>query len=259
MKARRHILVILAACFVLAAAVVVFHTRSASQPAGKTPLVEGPVVPGRARLERGSVAAKQQLTATSARVEPAAPPVKLGASQKVATVNGTSITGRQLLAWRAHDPAEQEMTAEMFASLRSRAIDRALVFEEARRKEVELGAAQLAQLKEVRKNAEARGELDPAQLDFEETDARAHILATMLLDKAGVAAPFATDADVKRYYEAHADDFDALPSEPAAREAARRKIAIDIRQILALELQEKYQQQVREYLDQLRAGARIID
>jgi hypothetical protein len=111
----------------------------------------------------------------------------------------------------------------------------------------------------VRKNAEARGETDPAQLDFEEADARAHLLATLLLEKAGVSAPFATDADVKRYYEAHAGELDEMPGDPAAREAAWRKISIDIRQTLALELQDKYQERVRAYFDQLRAGARVTD
>jgi hypothetical protein len=251
---------IVAAALVLAGAVAFLRTRPASQPAGMVPLVESPVVAGGVRSASGTVAdRKQRIVAAGARVEQAAAPVKIGASQKVATVNGTAITGRQLLAWRARDPVEQEMTAEMFASLRSRAIERELTFEEARGKRVELGAAQLAQLKEVRKNAEARGETDPAQLDFEEADARAHMLAAVLLEKAGVSAPFATEADVKHYYEAHSGEFDELPSDPAAREVAWRKIAIDIRQTLALELQEKYQQRVREYFDQLRAGARVTD
>jgi hypothetical protein len=191
--------------------------------------------------------------------EQAAAAVKLGASRTVATVNGVAITGRQLLAWRSDDPAEQEMTPEMFASLKDRAIERELTFEEARRQGVDLGPAQLAQLTEVRTNAQARGETDPARLDFEEADARAHMLAAALLKKAGVDAPFATEADVKHYYEAHADRFSQLPQDPGARQAAWKKIEIDIRQTLALELQEQYQQRVREYYDQLRADARIAD
>ena len=71
--------------------------------------------------------------------------VKVGAAQQGATVNGTAITGRQLLAWRAGAPAEQEMTAEMFGALRTRAIERELTFQEARSKQIELGAAQLDQ------------------------------------------------------------------------------------------------------------------
>jgi len=250
---------ILVAAVVVAAVVVVVRSRSPSQPVDKAPLVESKVTLDRARPVSGSVTARQQLAAAGARVEPAMPSVSLGASQQVATVNGTAITGRQLLAWHARDPAEQEMTAEMFASLKRRAIERELTFEEARGKGVELGPVQLAQLAEVRKNAMARGETDPAQLDFEEADARAHLLATALLEKAGVSAPLPTEGDVKRYYEAHSDEFDELPSDPIAHAAAWRKISIGIRQTLAWELQEQYQQRVRAYFDQLRARAGITD
>jgi hypothetical protein len=252
--------VIVVAALAVAGTAVLLLTRSPAQPVGtvgSAPAAVGaPGVPG-ARAVGGH--RSQQLAAAGARVEPAAAPVTVGASQQVATVNGTAITGRQLLAWRARDPAEQDMSPEMFASLRARAIERALTFEAARAKAVELGAAQLAQLAEVRKNAEARGETDPAQLDFEEADARAHLLAATLLEKAGVAAPLPTDDDVKRYYEAHAGELGELPGDPAAREVTWRKISIDIRQTLAVELQDQYQQRVRAYFDQLRAAARVTD
>jgi hypothetical protein len=248
---------IFAAALLVLAGVAAVVLRSPASPAGKAPLVERRAPPEGTGPASGTAAGRSPQIVAGTRVEPA--PVKVGASQQVATVNGTAITGRQLLAWRARDPAEQEMTGEMFASLRSRAIERALTLAEARGKGVELGPAQLDELTQVRKNAEARGETDPAQLDFEEADARAHLLATALLEKAGVPAPFATEADVKRYYEAHAGELDELPGDPAAREAAWRKLAIEIRQTLAAELQDRYQQQVRAYLDQLRAGARVTD
>ena len=254
MTARLPILV--TAALVIAGAAAFVLLRSGSQP---RPLTASAIAPGRSVSTSNAVVPRTQPIAANANAEHAAAPVRLGASQKVATVNGTVITGRQLLAWRGRDPAEQEMTAEMFALLKDRAIERELTFEEAHRQGVDLGPAQLAQLAEVRKNAQARGETDPAQLDFEEADARAHLLASMLLEKAGVAAPFATDADVKRYYEAHAGEFDQLPEDPSARQVAWKKIDLDIRQTLALQLQEQYQQRVHAYFDQLRAGARIAD
>jgi hypothetical protein len=229
-----------------------------SPPSPRRPMGSA-IAPGRSASTSNAVVPRTQPVAAEASVEQAAAPVRLGASQKVATVNGTVITGRQLLAWHSRDPAEQELTPEMFASLKNRAIERELTFEEAHRQGVDLGPAQLAQLAEVRKNAQARGETDPVQLDFEEADARAHMLASALLEKAGVSAPFATDADVKRYYEAHAGEFDQLPEGSGARQIAWKKIELDIRQTLALELQEQYQQRVRAYFDQLRAGARIAD
>ncbi|TMQ12252.1 MAG: hypothetical protein E6J90_06585 [Deltaproteobacteria bacterium] len=190
--------------------------------------------------------------------EPAAP-VKLGAAQRVATVNGTVITGRQLLAWRGRDPDKQEMTPQMFAALKSRAIERELTFAEARRQGIDLGPAQRQQLDDVRSNARARGETDADQLDFEETDARAHLLAAALLEKSGVSAPFATDADVKRYYDAHQDELGDLPADPEAHRVAWNKLAIEIRQVLAVELQAQHQQRVSGYFDQLRAAAQITD
>lgn len=256
MTARLPILAILAtAALAIAGAAAFVLLRSPSQP---QPATGSAIAPGRSAAASNAVVPRNQpIAAAGASVEQAMAPVRLGASQKVATVNGTTITGRQLLAWRSRDPAEQEMTPEMFASLKDRAIERELTFEEAHRQGVDLGPAQLAQLAEVRKNAQARGETDPDQLDLEEVDARAHMLASALLEKAGVSPPFATDADVKRYYEAHAGELEQLPKDPDARQAAWKKIELDIRQTLALELQEQYQQRVHAYFDQLRAGARI--
>jgi len=249
-----------AAALVLAGAAAAVHLRSPAQVTGNVPPMASSATPAGTRpMRRTTADHQQQPVAAGVGGTPPAKIVKVGASQKVATVNGTAITGRQLLAWRAGAPAEQEMTAEMFGALRARAIERELTLQEARSKQIELGAAQLDQLKQVRKNAEARGETEPSQLDFEEADARAHLLAAKLFEAAGIAAPFATEADVKRYYEAHASELDELPEAPDARATAWQKIAIHVRQILAVELEETYQQQVRAYFDKLRADARVTD
>ena len=249
-------LTVTAAALAIAGTAAFLLTRAPAQP----PPAEPPAPSGAApRVGRAVAPEHPSLVGPADPAVPAGAAVKLRGSQRVASVNGTAITGRQLLAWRAGDPAEQEMTPEMFAALKGRAIERELTFAEARRQGIDLGPAQLAQLQLVRKNAEARGETDVAQLDFEETDARAHLLAAALLEKAGVAGPLPTEADVKRYQEEHADELDALPEDPAAREPARKKLEAGIRQALALELGEEHQEALRAYFDRLRAGARIVE
>jgi hypothetical protein len=248
---------ILVAALAIAGTTAYVLARTPAQPSSPPRTARKPAA-REAPLVITAEPARRTGAAADIRGAPAAA-VKVIASQPVATVNGTVITGRQLLAWRGRDPAEQEMTPEMFAALKSRAIERELTFEEARRQGIDLGPAQRQQLEEVRNNARARGETDASQLDFEQDDARAHLLAAALLEKSGVPAPFATDADVKRYYASHEDELGELPGDPAARQAAWKKLEIDIRQTLALELQAQYQQRVRGYFDQLRASARITD
>lgn len=253
MKAR---IPLLTAALVIAGAAALLLARRPPAPA----LPATVAVPGQSGAASGAGArANAALVAAAARAREPSPSVKLAAGQSVATVNGTAITGRHLLAYRARDPALLEMTAAMYASLRNRAIERELTFQEARTRGIELAPAEREQLKAVRKNAEARGETDPAQLDFEEADARAHLLAATLLRQRGVHDPFATEADVRAYYENHPGEFDPLPQDPAAREAAWKRAAIEIRQTLSIDLQEQHQQRVREYFDQLRAAARITD
>jgi hypothetical protein len=182
--------------------------------------------------------------------------VAVRASQVVLVVNGTAVTGRQLVPFRASDPAAQEMTPEMFAFLRQRAIDRELVFAEARRQGVELSAAQLAQVEEARRAAAAEGD-DPAQLDFDETDLRARLLQTALLDRAGAPLAFAGQDDVDRYYREHGDEFEPLPEESAARAEARARIDLQIRELLANQASARYRQEARAYLDHLQAVAQV--
>src|SRR5437868_702726 len=116
---------IIAVLLAIAGTVVFVVVRAPSQP-----LREPPAAVNRAVAAGAVVHEVRQVAMPPASVEPVVVPVKLAASQRVATVNGTVITGRQLLAWRGRDPGEQEMTPEMFASLKHRAIERELTFEE---------------------------------------------------------------------------------------------------------------------------------
>jgi hypothetical protein len=164
--------------------------------------------------------------------------VAITADQAIANVHGVAITGRHLLAFSAEP--EQTMTRQMFEHLRRRAIDRELTFQAARARGIELSAAQLAELEQVRRNAIERGISDTAQLDLEVAEARAGLLQTALLETA-VVAP--TDADLDRI----ASESGPLPQDPAALGAAR----MQARQKLADDTQAQYATRLRAYLDDL--------
>ena len=179
------------------------------------------------------------------------------ASQKLARVNGVGIAGRDLIAFRAADPPAQTMTEEMFHFLLERAIDRELVVQEARARRVQLTTEQEAQAAEVREQARARGVSDPAELDFEQREARVDLLQTALLAQKGTPTPLPNEADVQRYYDAHRDEFQALPSAPAERAVAWQTLQLQIRQRLATDSQRAYGERLRAYLNSLRTAANI--
>lgn len=151
-------------------------------------------------------------------------PAVVKPDQVIVTVNGVAITGRQLVA--PGSDGEPSVSREMFDFLRSRAIDRELTFQEAKKQGIELTAAQQAELEQVRKNSKERGVTDEAQLDFEVNDARAGLLQAALLAK-------------------------ALPA-PAAAGSGDRQQQAD-------EAQAEYAARLRSYLDDLRSKARISE
>jgi hypothetical protein len=153
---------------------------------------------------------------------PDAPGAVVKADQVIARINGTPITGRQLVAFGAD--AEHTMTKEMFDYLRRRAIDRELTFQAAKAAGIELTTAQLAELDQVRTNATEHGVTD---IDLQVADARAGLLQSALLAKATtVAAPTGDAVD---------------------------------RQQLADEAQADYATKLRAYLDDLAAKATITN
>ena len=154
------------------------------------------------------------------------------------------------------------MSPEGYDFLLNRAIDRQLTFEEARRRGVKLGEAQQQQLGAVRQQAIARGGSVPGEqtedeLTLEERDTEASMLQTELLARAGTPPPSPTAEDVERYYQAHQKELAALPTDPAARAAARAKIDLGIRGRLATEQQQAWADKLQELLDGLRADAEL--
>jgi hypothetical protein len=252
-------LVIATAALAFAGAAVFFVTRrkSAPVPPPAKAAAQRPTAEEHAR----AAAAAQRIQAIVARARSqtgeSAKPVTIRSDQVIARIDGKPVLGRQLLAFRKAD--EQEMTPAMYEFLLKRAIDRELVLGEAKHQGIELSPAQTAELAQVRKQAAERGETDPAVLDFEENDARTQLLQTALLEKAGVPGPYATEADVQHYYDEHHAELGELPTDPNARAEAWQKMQVQIRQKLYEEMQARYAQAVRDYLERLWAAAQIGD
>ena len=188
--------------------------------------------------------------------------VVLRPSQVVVRVNGSAIAGKDVVGF-AGKQTEESISAQTYATLVGRAVERELTLQEAKKRGVTLSSSQKAQLAEVRKQAAARGstkqpgEPDPDEIALEERDAEAQLLLTELLAKGGTPPPGPTDQDVEAYYKAHAQTFGSLPSDPTARAAALAKIDPEIRQRLLAEQQQSWSAKRQELLHQLRAKANI--
>ena len=106
--------------------------RPPAAPAAQVPVAS----PGRVRHPAaGAVGA-----AVAPALEPTAPPgsyddseaVTVARGETVATVNDVAITGEDLIAFRARDGDEQQMTPAMYDFVVRRAIERELTFQAAR-------------------------------------------------------------------------------------------------------------------------------
>jgi hypothetical protein len=179
--------------------------------------------------------------------------VTVARGDTVATVNGVAITGDDLIAYRAGDGDEQPMSAEMYEFVLRRAIERELTFQAARARKLELTADQAAQIEQVRKNAEERGEADSNRLAFEQLDARAQMLVRAMVDAEGGPPSMPDDAAVDAYLRQHASEYSGGVAN--ADELAQRRI--DARQKLYGELSAAYEARVRALLARLEAEARV--
>ncbi len=179
--------------------------------------------------------------------------VALGRSQTIATINGVAITGADVLAFRAIDGDRQTMSPEMYEFLTRRAIERELTLQAARARKIELTSTHDVQLAQVRANAEARGETDPAQLAFEDKDARAQLLLEEIATAEGAPPALPDDAAVDAYLKAHAGEVGPMPSDPQAVQELR----VSIRQKLYEQLANAHHDYIRALLARLEAEARI--
>ena len=199
-------------------------------------------------------------------------PVRLHATQVLASVNGRPILGKDLLVFDATNPnAEQTLSPDMYKFLLDRAIDRELTFQAANSHRIELTAAQQDQLDRIRKNlfrdentedGKVVRRLNSAgteedQIAFHVRDFSAFVLQSSLLAETGAPSPFVDEAVVEEHYKNHVAQYGALPSDPTERAAAWKKIDAQIRAELYTPTALAFEERRRQYLDQLRNSSSI--
>ena len=192
--------------------------------------------------------------------------LRIKAGEVLATVNGAAIELKDLLPLPpGKETAEQTLSAERYAFLLDRAVDREVTLQNARAQRVDLTESQREQLAKLR----ARRELpaanlfddlhhNPATADFEARAAAALLLQASLAEKAGVPSRDVTAAQVEQYYQQHRADYAALPPDAAQRQAAWEQIEQGIRVKLARQVLTLHDEGFQDYFNQLRASAQIV-
>lgn len=151
-----------------------------------------------------------------------------------------------------------------------RPVARELAFQVAKAQQVTLASEQQEQLKAMRASLEQSQPgvtyLDPAdpsrlvpdKVEFELRDAAGQMLQANLAAKAGLPSPFVDSERVQQYYAGHKTEYGELPTVPADRDAAWRKLDAEIRAKLSPQVQAEYKAALRAYLDQLKGAAQIV-
>lgn len=237
-------LVIALAAVAVAAGVTWFVKSDGSHATSSAATVPAPHVVAPAAPAAPAVVAVPTVSAPVAATPKAVP---VAGERVLARVNGTAITGRDLVAFGQATPGSQSMSREMYDALLERAIDRELVVQEARKQGIKLDDTRAHQLEQVRAAQAARTPGDEGQIEWEARDAEAHLLLDTMLAQQGVSA-IATQKDVDAYYEAHRGEFGDMP---------RSNADLDIRQTLAVQMTDAYQQNTNAFRQKLRSAASV--
>lgn len=197
------------------------------------------------------------------------PVVGFRADHVLAVVNGVAVTGRDLILFGAAATPVQALPQNEFDFLFNRALERELIFQEARRENLALTDQQTRQLDLVRQTVmdrqagdpnavflTARGTLDE-QAAFEMREAEAMLLQNSLLEKQGVRPPHVSADRVRAHYEANIELYGDLPEDEAERAAVWRKLDYQIRMDLAPVIQAEYRDKRDAFIEQLKSQADI--
>lgn len=83
------------------------------------------------------------------------------------------------------------------------------------------------------------------------------VLQASLAEKAGVPSPHVTPVLVEAYYKEHQSEYGQLPADPEQQQAAWEKIDLEIRLKLAKELEIEHMRKFKQFVENLKAGAKI--
>jgi hypothetical protein len=191
--------------------------------------------------------------------------VRARGTDVLATVNGVAITLKDLIPLAPADlSTEQTLSPEVYDAFLKRAIERELTDQAARAQGIQLTDGQQQQLERFRAMSQHHDpdvlqEMNktPALVEFDVRDDASLLLQGNLAAQAGLPSPFVTPGQVEEYYAAHKADYGELPAEPEAHDAAWRQIDFAVRQKLTPEVQARYQEALRGFLDSLKAKANI--
>ena len=187
------------------------------------------------------------------------------ANEVLAMVNGHAITLRDLAPFNGTNAtATQPIDTATYDYLLQRAINRQLITQAAQDRGVGLSDGQTAQLDKIQALREqgepglvAKISVNPEQIAFDLQDQRVFMLQTSLMAAQGMS-PDVTESQVQQYYQAHTADYGALPTDPQAQQQAWSEIDKQIRFTLAQGARAQYQQQLDQYMGQLRSSANIV-
>lgn len=221
--------------------------------------------------------------ATAAKVSAVAPPaissmavttedangglLRVEPGEMLATVNGVPLELKDLLPLSPESAATGRiLSAERYAFLLERAVDREITLQQARVQGVDLTDLQREQLAKLRARSERPQanvfddlQQNPANADFEERDATALLLLANLAEQAGVPARHVTAAQVEDHYQRHQAAYETLPADVVQRQAAWERIEREIRVKLAAPTQTRHDEALENHLKQLRASALIVN
>lgn len=196
---------------------------------------------------------------------PALKVVRVRPSHVLGTVNGVKVSLADLTGQKS-DPAdsEQVISLDEYDALLDRAIEREAVAQAALAQGVDLNSQQRKQLDELRArlsqsdpNVIKELTRTPETIEFQLRDIKGLMLGNNLAAQAGVPGGEVGPDDVEKHYQKNKGRYGELPTDEKERNAAWQKIDKDIRQELAAQIQSEHQKQLRQFLDGLKAQARI--
>jgi hypothetical protein len=190
--------------------------------------------------------------------------VRVKPEQVLATVNGAPVTLKDLAAAPGKSRGtEQTISASLYDTLLERAVVREVAFQAAKAKGIELSPDQQAQLEKMKAELTSSSEevkdmtMSPERIEFDIRDTQGRMLLVNLAAQAGAPSAFVTEDQVKAYYEGHKADYGELPADPQEAQWAWRRIDREIRNTLAGETANAYEQAYDKVVADLKSEAAI--
>lgn len=262
----------LALVVVVAGVALLLAKRQAPPAASRSPAETESAIPGAAATPAPAAAIPEPLeytppvreTKVLQEGEEPREIVRVKPEQVLATVNGTPISLKDLVAVSgAQRGAENTISASLYDMLLERAVVREVAIQAAKAKGIELSPEQKAQLEKNKSEMSSTSAdvidmtMSPERIAFEQRDTEGRMLLVNLAAEAGAPGAFVTPEQVKAYYEGHKGDYEELPTDPQEAQWAWQRIDREIRNALAQDTANAYQQAYDKVVVDLKSAAKI--